>query len=125
MELRLKLPTSSLAPELWKYSGMSSWRDFFDDSSSADVVSSHTCASTLCAALPPKPLVGFYFWEVDDGVDKAKYGEEVLSEDGVFLMSGEKTSRGKNKMKGSWSPSSADVLPAAAAVMHACEMQVG
>lgn len=81
MMMRLKLPTSSLAPELWKYSGMSSWRDFFDDWSSADVVSSHTCASTLCAALPPKPLVGFYFGEVDDGVDKAKYGE-----DGVFLI---------------------------------------
>lgn len=70
-------------------------RDFFDDLSSADVVSSHTCASTLCAALPPKPLVGFYFWEVDDG-------EEVLSEDGVFntvhtvqAVSGEKTSSGK------------------------------
>lgn len=62
------------------------WRDFFNDLSSADVVSSHTCASTLCAALPPKLSVGFYFWEVDDGVDKAKCGEEVLSEDGVFLM---------------------------------------
>lgn len=61
------------------------WRDFFDDLSSADVISSHTCASTLCAALNPKTSVGFYFWEVDDGVDKAKYGE-VLSEDGVFLM---------------------------------------